>query len=348
MVVDRLLLLERGDYASKSGRDRLMARLVLDRFKEPDFNWSPYPAFITPLYQNTTGIAGNWTRSLTPRLTSELKLNYSDDDLWWNRAHPEIPTLASGDGTTLPGSPLFYSYRNHNKSFEAIYSAVWTRRRHVITAGAGLLLRYNSGYLTAGQDGEYLFNGIVRLRVRSAQCLSTAQWTGSPEEYPNYNRAYQYAQSYFFMQDSYRVAPRLTLNFGLRYERFGAPQNTGARKDALVSLGAGANFNAQPGVGDSCHSIRLIGNQNIYGADNLDFAPRVGFSWDPFGSRPAPYCAAAMASLRFALSTISGKTCAITIVELPFVAIGVNTFNYLQPIASVFRQALFPAPTFPH
>src|SRR5665213_2701371 len=161
VVVGRLLALERGDYSSKSGKDRVMARLVIDRFTEPDFNWSPYPAFITPLYQNTTGIAGNWTRTLTPRLTSELKLNYSDDDLWWNRAHPEVPTLASGDGTTLPGSPLFYSYRNHNKFFEAIYSAVWTRRRHIITAGAGLLFRFNSGDLTAGQDGEYLFDGVI-------------------------------------------------------------------------------------------------------------------------------------------------------------------------------------------
>src|SRR5262249_44689869 len=154
VVVNRLLALERGDYSTKSGRDRLMARLVLDRFKEPDFSWSPYADFITPLYQDTTGIAGNWTRALTSRLTSELKLSYSDDNLWWNRAHPEIPTLVSGDGVTLPGSPLFYSYRNQNKSFEGIYSAVWTRRKYVIAAGAGLLLRWNSGHLTAGQDGE--------------------------------------------------------------------------------------------------------------------------------------------------------------------------------------------------
>jgi hypothetical protein len=104
VVVNRLLALDRGDYSTKSAKDRVMARLVLDRFKEPDFSWSPYPDFITPLDQNTTGIAGNWTRSWTPRLTHELKLNYSDDNLWWDRAHPEIPTLASGDQVTLPGS----------------------------------------------------------------------------------------------------------------------------------------------------------------------------------------------------------------------------------------------------
>jgi outer membrane receptor protein involved in Fe transport len=282
VVVNRTLALERGDYSSKSGKDRIMARLVLDRFKEPDFSYSPYPDFITPLYQNTTGIAGNWTRSWTPRLTHELKLNYSDDNLWWDRAHPEIPTLASGDQAYLPGSPLFYSYRNRNRSFEAIYSAVWTRRRHVITAGGGMLLRFNSGHLTAGQDGEYLFANLFDFAFDAPSTLYAAvdKFTGAT---PDYDRAYRYAQSYFFVQDSFRFTPHLTLNFGLRYERFGSPRNTGMQKDAILQLGSGADFNARLASATLVRPANGSGDQLVYGADNLDFAPRFGFSWDPFG-----------------------------------------------------------------
>jgi outer membrane receptor protein involved in Fe transport len=341
--LDRLLLLERGDYTSKSGKDRLMARLVIDRLKEPDFSWSPYPAFITPLYQNTTGTAGNWTRSLTPRLTTELKLNYSDDDLYWNRAHPEIPTLAAGDGTTLPGSPLFYSYQNQNKSFESIYSAVWTRSRHIITAGAGLLFRFNSGHLTAGQDGEYLFNTIVNFAFDQPDLFYGAadRLSGGV---PNYSRDYQYEQSYFFVQDSYRIAPRLTLNFGLRYERFGAPQNTGAEKDALVTLGPGGSFSAELA---SATLVRpASGNENIYGADNLDFAPRVGFSWDPFGH--------ARTVLRGGYGTFYDspfdnlwQNVRNNSVALPFVEINATSFNYLQPIANVLPAPPYSPSGFP-
>jgi outer membrane receptor protein involved in Fe transport len=280
VVENRLILLERGDYTSKSGNDRLMARLVIDRYNEPDFSWTPYTQFITPLDQNTTGIAGNWTHSYTPRLTSELKLSYSDDDLWFNRAHPEVPTL-DDNLFTLPGSPLFYSYQNQNKSFESIYSAVWTRRRHVITAGVGVLLRYNSGYLTAGQDGEYTFNGIYFAEDQPGTLYASIDRMRGGE--PNFNRSYRYNQSYYFVQDSYRAAPRLTLNFGLRYERFGAPQNTGAEKDAIVTLGTGANFDAALASATLVRPASGSGNQDVYGADNLDFAPRVGFSWDPFG-----------------------------------------------------------------
>ena len=104
VVVDRLIALERFDYTFRGGADHLMGRLNIARTKEPDFIWSPYPAFISPLNENTTGGAANWMHTWSPRVTSELKLSYSDDDLWWNRAQPQIPTLQSADGTYLPGS----------------------------------------------------------------------------------------------------------------------------------------------------------------------------------------------------------------------------------------------------
>jgi hypothetical protein len=285
VVVDRLIGLERGDYLANGGRDHLMARLNIARLSEPDFIWTPYPAFISGLHQDTTGIAGGWTHTWTPRLTSELKLSYSDDDLWWNRAHPEIPTLVSADsaGTTLPGSPAFYAYRNHNKSFETIYSTVWTRNRHVISAGVGLLFRFNSGYLTAGQDGEYIFSNLIGFAFDQPQYFRAAIDTLSPvPTQPDFNRSYSYDQSYFFAEDSFRVTARLTLNYGLRYERYGAPQNTGAVKDALIMPGPGNNLNQS--LASATPTIPTTGgNERIFGADNGDWAPRFGFSWDPLG-----------------------------------------------------------------
>jgi len=348
VVVNRLLALERGDYSTKSGKDRFMARLVLDRFKEPDFSWTPYPDFITPLYQNTTGIAGNWTRSWTPGLTHELKLNYSDDNLWWDRAHPDIPTLVSDDGATLPGSPLFYSYRNRNRSFEALYSAVWTRRRHVITAGGGMLLRFNSGHLTAGQDGEYAFANVGDFAAGAPTALYVAEdrFTGA---IPNYERAWRYAQSDFFVEDSFRVTPHLTLNFGLRYERFGAPRNTGIQKDTLLELGAGADFNARLASAQLIRPASGSGAQTVYSADNFDFAPRFGFSWDPF---------------RHAKTVIRGgyglfydapfdnlwqnvRNNNLLLPERDFDTGTIANFNYLQPVSNVLPQGPLAPSNFP-
>lgn len=287
-ILDRLILLERGDYTTKSGRDHLMARLAIQRVDEPDFIWTPYTAFISPLYENTEGIAGNWTHTWGPRVISELKFNFAADDLWWNRPHPEVPTLATapdpltGLSVTLPGSPAFYAYRNQNHTTEAIYSTVWTRNRHIVTAGGGVIFRLNSGDLTAGADGEYAFPSVVNFALGDPSSLYlTINRLSTTPTLPSFDRNYYYPQMYFFAQDSFRVSSRLTLNFGIRYDNFGSPENTGAQKDALLQLGAGGDFNSR------LASAQLVqpgsGNQTIFRADNLDIAPRFGFSWDPFG-----------------------------------------------------------------
>ncbi len=170
MVVDRLTALERGDYSTNGGRDRFMARLNIARLTEPDFIWTPYPAFISGLHQNTTGIAANWMHTWTPRLTSELKLSYSDDDLWWNRAHPDVPTLrVRATARFCPAARRSMPTGTTTVRFETIYSTVWTRNRHVITAGVGLLFRFNSGYLTAGRDGEYIFPNLLFFSIDQPQ-----------------------------------------------------------------------------------------------------------------------------------------------------------------------------------
>jgi len=288
VIVDRLNALERGDYTTKGGRDHFMARLAINRTTEPDFIWTPYPQFISPLYQDTTGIAGNWQRSWTPRITSELKFSFTDDDLWWNRPHPEIPTINSSPDAvtqlplTLPGSPAYYEYRNHNRTPEIIYSTVWTRNKHVITAGLGLLFRFNSGYLTAGRDSEYLFSNAVAFAFDQPYVVysTVGRLTGQPLPASNYNQSFRYTQSYFFVQDSFRVTPRFTLNFGIRYENFGAPSNTSSTPDVLLNLGAGGDFTTR--LSNATLTTLPVGQQ-LYHSDNKDWAPRFGFSWDPFG-----------------------------------------------------------------
>jgi hypothetical protein len=288
VVVNRLLALQRGDYVSKTGRDHFSARLSTGQQDQPDFAWTPYPDFITPLRQTTTGLAGNWQRSWTPRVTSETKLSYSDDDLRWDRPHPEIPALAVspdftiGISPTLPGSILQYGYRNHNRSIETLHSTVVTRNRHVLTMGGGFVLRLNSGYLTAGKDSYFLFEGLQAFMFDNPYLFRTAiDRTVTEQTPPSYDRSYRYNNSFLFAQDSFRIARRLTVNFGLRYERFAAPSNTGAVKDALLVQGPGNTFDER--LAGSKLVAPSSGTQQLFGTDNGNWAPRAGFTWDPFG-----------------------------------------------------------------
>jgi hypothetical protein len=108
-------------------------------------------------------------------------------------------------------------------------------------------------------------------------------------------------------QDEWRVRNNLTLYFGVRYSHFGQPYDKNGRLTNFVPslynpsnapqiTGAG-NFVA--GTGNICNGL-IVNAQNtknaanctptvspygdkITSTSNLDFAPRVGLAWDPFG-----------------------------------------------------------------
>ena len=74
----------------------------------------------------------------------------------------------------------------------------------------------------------------------------------------------------FFGQDTWRLTQKFTLDLGLRYEYFG-PMYDNA-KDLAVFI---------PGQG---FKIQGAGIGSIFPADHNNFAPRVGFAWQPTGS----------------------------------------------------------------
>ena len=150
----------------------------------------------------------------------------------------------SGDGTTLPGSPAFYSYKNLSNTWELLDNVIRAHGRHVTTAGGGMLFRSTSGYLTAGRDGavpvqqhRFLRAGPPRVLLRGGGPPGRTRTATR-----SYNRDYRYRQFFFFAQDSFKVTSRLTLNYGVRYENYGAPSNVGRNEGYLVQLGSGANF----------------------------------------------------------------------------------------------------------
>lgn len=73
-----------------------------------------------------------------------------------------------------------------------------------------------------------------------------------------------FRQSYFF-QDSWKTTQNLTLNLGLRYENFGTPVNT-------FAVAAFTNYDP----------VNFAAPHPVQG-DNNNFAPSVGFAWNPKG-----------------------------------------------------------------
>jgi hypothetical protein len=90
----------------------------------------------------------------------------------------------------------------------------------------------------------------------------------------------------FYGQDSWRMTQQFTLNFGLRWEYQGAPENpngvyTTPGYEGLWGVSGNGNL-FRPGVlAGSPTLYSPVGNQPVYQRDLDNLAPSLGFAWSP-------------------------------------------------------------------
>ncbi|MEP6945088.1 MAG: TonB-dependent receptor [Acidobacteriota bacterium] len=84
----------------------------------------------------------------------------------------------------------------------------------------------------------------------------------------------------FFVQDNWQIAPRLTLNLGLRYDyqKFPDPQFPNTQTPTLNTL-----TGTIPQRYTQAQANEIIARTGKFASDKNNFGPRLGFAWDIFG-----------------------------------------------------------------
>jgi hypothetical protein len=82
-----------------------------------------------------------------------------------------------------------------------------------------------------------------------------------------------------FLQDDWKATSRLTLNIGLRWERFGAPSEDHGIVAQFTNISS-CDIIHDPAC---IKAARVNPVGRMWKTYNKDFGPRIGFAWDPFG-----------------------------------------------------------------
>jgi outer membrane receptor protein involved in Fe transport len=197
------------------------------------------------------------------------------------------PSIRIGGGFTGPGAGLLGGFSHHDwNSIQFYDDAFLTRGTHSLKFGFALeRMRYNF-FQSYNPFGIVRFNSLTQFLQN--QPNSYEGGLASPDA-PRGLR-----QTLFggYIQDDWRVRPRLTLNLGLRYEMTTVLNEVQGR---LTNLRNFTDKLPYCGTADPTLTTAIIGSlppfpacapgaQSYYSnPTTLNFEPRFGFAWDPRG-----------------------------------------------------------------
>lgn len=244
----------------------------------------------------------NETHLFSPRFVNEARVAFSRVG---NQVQTENPGVSINKQVGLPElssnprdfglsfirvtgySPLGHEYNNPQDSATNVYqfldTASYVVSQHLLKFGFDFRHTQQNAFRDVQSRGLMVFPGYVAFTLPDGTPTIFPFITGNPLANLLFglplvtggarldNQQHLRTQSYnLFLNDSYRITPRLTLLAGLRYEYNSPPVDTKDRANIydpvtqkLVQVGA----NGIPRGG--------------YDADKNNFAPRLGLSWSP-------------------------------------------------------------------
>ncbi|MGA3370278.1 MAG: carboxypeptidase regulatory-like domain-containing protein [Terracidiphilus sp.] len=243
----------------------------------------------------------------TTSLLAQTGLTVPQPDTSWSEA-PQV-LIANGLMSTGAGNPGM----QRGQIIQALDNVTWTRANHSFKFGADFkrLTDHDDNVYGNYRSGWYVFNGSSPVGTTisdpyAAFLLGYPDYTEiSSTNNPTMNGlGHAYA---FFVQDDWKLTPRLTLNLGLRYELhppirdvhsntavfqpdYSATINGQAVSGAVVVPNAqalsytSADFAAAISPTPILTAAQAGIPESLRYTDKTDWGPRLGFAWRPFGT----------------------------------------------------------------
>lgn len=242
---------------------------------EPTRNGNTVPGFGNTTFQLRQVFTFNETHIFGPTLVNEFRFGFNrfssattpnaqldPTDFGINNGITDpigLPQISVAGGLNFGGPSINPSGRG-DTTFIVGDSFNYLRGKHSLKAGGEFRQFLNNNFRQG--TGSFNFPTVAAFIAGTANSFSVTLGSQSS--------SIAEPALGFFVQDNFRVRPRLTLELGLRYEWNLTPTE---RYDRFIVF--------DPATA----SLIRVGTDfdDVYHQNNKNFQPRVGFAWDPFG-----------------------------------------------------------------
>ena len=295
-----------------SDKDSLVGRFSLNQVTGPLTN--PDQTAINPSFgvlffdhQRNAGI--HYTHSFSPRFTSDTYLGYIRSTPFFPADNHTQPAIGFADGTyqayNLPGGSIFGSYSN---LYQFRQDMAFTRGAHSFKWGVEIRVNRDSTIFGTNPNGAYDFGGGTAFCCGNGQPILSASGTHNinvgdalPDSLTGLLSATPYSYSItaaadvtpvgskfdeagvrreaynFYFQDSWKATPKLTVNYGLRYEVNSRIHEATKRTSLAVFLGPDGK--PVPYGDRTAHQEIVINPQPPYDQDWYGLGPRLSLDY---------------------------------------------------------------------
>lgn len=293
----------RGDY--QGDKNRVSIRWSFDESKDPN----PTPTtgirgFSNPATVAAAGAALGFIHTFSPTIVNEFRAGITRNRITDVPLKSQfgVPNIEFDDGTAQFGSYNGYPqvFTEDVFDFKDLVSIV--KGKHSIKIGGELKKNYENSEFNVGRPCFYFADQLyfaADLPYYEAAGVNPELTSGLPSHLDTNIRAWRNYELGWFVQDDWKVNKRLTVNLGVRWDFF-SPHTEKYNKATQLMLGPGAgqsgkiaSINCEAVVGGKC--VQPVGDSNspnggfapdssLFPARYGNFAPRLGFAWDPFGT----------------------------------------------------------------
>ena len=280
-----------------SAKDQFFARFNFDNLTGPTTNPDQTaidPAFGIQYIDRQRNVVGTYTRTVSPRLVLESSVSIT-------RSTPGFPTSDYTDPAVKFNDGLFEAFNSaagsvmqaYGNLFQGRQNVTFTTGSHAFKVGFEARLNRDTTYFGTSPDGEYDFGGGTAYATEFIPSASgthnirpgnplpdtlSSFLSGSPFAYtiaiapPYFSNGEHIGPAAInrndfnaYLEDSWKITPRFTLDYGLRWELYSPISERAHRTSGFLTTSGTQEFviNPQPG----------------YQTDWNGWGPRVQAAW---------------------------------------------------------------------